>query len=76
MANHGHFFLLITKKKSFMSSCYNFHVFKHIMHTKRATLIFPPPPPPPHKTILIPLLIKISKSFEIQVNILEILRNK
>ena len=53
------------------SSCYNFHIFKHIMQTKRARLIifF-------HKTRLIPLLIKISESFEIQANILEILRNK
>ena len=51
------------------SSCYNFHVFKHIMQTKRATLII-------FSTRCIPLLIKISESFEIQVNILKILRNK
>ena len=53
------------------SRCYNFHVFKHIMQTKRARLIICF-----HKTRLIPLLIKTSESFEIQVNILEILRNK
>ena len=42
------------------------------MQTKRATLIifFL------HNTRVIPLLIKVSESFEIQVNILEILRNK
>ena len=53
------------------SSCYNFHVFKHIMQTKRARLVifF-------HITRLIPLLIKTTQSFEIQVNFLEILRNK
>ena len=51
------------------SSCYSFHVFKQ---TKRARLTFVFL----HKTRLIPLLIKISESFEIQVNILEILRNK
>ena len=30
----------------------------------------------PHKTRIIPILIKIGESFEIQVNIFEILRNK
>ena len=55
------------------SSCYNFHVFKHINYhanKESKTPFFSP-----HKTRLIPLLIKISESFEIQVNILEILRN-
>ena len=53
------------------SSCYNFHVFKHNhANEKSKTHNFI------HKTKLIPFLITISESFEIKVNILEILRNK
>ena len=53
------------------SSCYNFHVFKHIMQTKRATLVL--------FSIRQDEYLFISKSmnfFLIRVNILKILRNK
>ena len=52
------------------SSCYNFHVLKHIMQTKRATLLIFSMRQDES------LLMKISKTLEIRVNILKILRNK
>ena len=45
------------------------HALHFVGETRSSTIFFL------HKTRLIPLLITISKSFEIHVNILEILRN-